>query len=137
MERSSKHGFRIDDAMADETEALVRSGHEPRVSEHREMEPSGDDQPIADVRLSGQRNSYADPYPEVSADELELRSDIAKHLRASVWPANRQTLEAVAVEEQAPAGILEQLRSLPDGVEFDNVQDVWHALGHTGETHRF
>jgi hypothetical protein len=137
MERGSKHGFRIDDAMADETESLVRSGHESRVSEHLEMEPNGEDQPIADSRLNGQRNMADDPYPEVSTDELELRSEIAKHLRASAWPANRQRLEDIATEEQAPANILAQLRQLPDGVEFDNVQDVWHALGHTGETTRF
>jgi hypothetical protein len=137
MERSSKHGFRIDDAMAGETEALVRSGRESRVSEHLEMEPNGEDQPIADSRLNGSANSADDPYPQFSPDELELRSEIARHLRASVWPANRQTLEDVATEESAPANILDQLRRLPDGVEFQNVQDVWHALGHSGETQRF
>jgi hypothetical protein len=137
MERSSKHGFRLDDAMAAETEALVRGGHEPRVQEHREMEPAGEDQVVPDVRISGQRNSYPDPYPEYGADELELRAEIARHLRPSAFPANRQMLLAVAAEELAPTPVVDQLMRLPDGRQFENMQDVWHALGHSGETTRF
>lgn len=135
MERSSKHGFRLDDQLSAETESIVRSGREPHVEEFREMEPAGEDQAVPDAVLTG--GLRADPYPEVGHDELEERAEIARHLRKSVWPANRTVLEEVAREENAPEAVLGQLRSLPDGREFENLQDVWRALGHEGETQRF
>ena len=48
MESSDKHGPRKDEAMARETEALVRSGRTGRTEEWRDPEPSGEDQPEAD-----------------------------------------------------------------------------------------
>ena len=136
MERSSKHGFRLDDHLSADSEPIVRSGREPRVEDFREMEPAGDDQIVPDTVIRGGLHG-ADPYPEVGHEELAERSEIARHLRKSVWPANRQLLVAVAREENAPQPVLDQLERLPDGREFENVQDVWHALGHEGETHRF
>lgn len=126
MERSTKHGLRIDDEMSAETEALVRSGHEPRVEEHREMEPAGDDQHTPDVRLSG------DPYPGAGlpTDTLELRADIARFLRPSIWPADRETLLATAREEDAPGPILELLDGLPWTEDrYENLAAVWMTLG--------
>ena len=131
MERSSKHGFRIDDAMNAETESLQRGAPvESRVEEWREAEPSGEDQPVPDGILNGSR----DPENGPGHDEIELRSELAKRLRASAFPANRQTLEDVAREEQAPGPILDLLRRLPDGRTFENTADVWQALGGTVET---
>jgi Protein of unknown function (DUF2795) len=127
MERSSKHGFRVDDAMSSETESLERGAPvESRVEEWREAEPSGDDQPVPDAVLNGDARNVANG---LGHDEVELRAEIAKRLRASSFPANRQQLEDVAAEEQAPGHILDLLRRLPDGRVFENTQDVWRALG--------
>jgi hypothetical protein len=129
MERNSKHGRRVDEAMAAETVALTRGAPiEPRVEEWREAEPSGEDQPVADVILNGDTAETG-----IDHDEIELRSELAKRLRASAFPANRQTLEDVAAEEQAPGPILDLLRRLPDGRVFENTADVWRALGGTVE----
>ena len=136
MERSSKHGPRMDDQLSAETEPIVRSGREPRVEEWRELEPAGEDQVVPDALLAGGVRG-ADPYPEVGHDALEQRAELARHLRKSIWPAGRSVLEEVAREENAPEAVLRQLRSLPDGREFENLQDVWRALGHEGETERF
>jgi hypothetical protein len=126
MERNSKHGFRVDDAMSAETESLERGAPiESRVEEWREAEPSGDDQPVPDMILNGDAR---DPNG-LGHDELELRSELAKRLRTSVFPADRQALEDVAAEEQAPGHILDLLRRLPDGRTYENTQDVWRALG--------
>lgn len=131
MERSSKHGFRVDDAMSSETESLQRGAPmESRVQEWREAEPSGDDQPVADVILNGDAR---DPNGAPGHDEVELRSELAKRLRSSAFPANRQVLEDVAVEENAPGHILDLIRRLPDGRTFENTADVWKALGGTVE----
>ena len=125
MERSSKHGSRIDDAMAGETGSLTRGAPlESRVEEWREAEPAGEDQPVPDRVLAGDA-----PDTGVAHDEVELRSELAKRLRASAFPASRQALEHVAAEEQAPGHILDLLRRLPDGQVFENTADVWRALG--------
>jgi hypothetical protein len=126
MERNTKHGFRVDDEMSAETESLTRGAPiESRVEEWREAEPSGDDQPVADGILNGDaRESHG-----LGHDEVELRSELAKRLRMSAFPANRQTLEDVAREEQAPGHIIDLLRRLPDGRTFENTQQVWSALG--------
>ena len=109
MERSSKHGPRLDDAMASETESLQRGAPiESRVEEWREAEPVD---------------------TEVPRDEIELRSELAKSLRTSAFPANRQVLEQVATDESAPGHIIDLLRRLPDGQTFDSPADVWRALG--------
>jgi hypothetical protein len=125
MERNSKHGFRVDDAMAAETDSLTRGAPiESRVEEWREAEPSGEDQPVADAILNGDTAQTG-----VAHDEVELRSELAKRLRTSAFPANRQTLEDVAMEEQAPGPILDLIRRLPDGRTYENVADIWRTLG--------
>ena len=130
MERNSKHSFRVDDAMAGETDSLTRGAPlESRVEEWREAEPAGEDQPVPDRILNG--DTAGTP---LGHDELELRSELAKRLRASVFPADRATLEQVAAEEQAPGPILDLIRRLPQGRMFDNTADVWQALGGTVES---
>ena len=130
MERNNKHSFRVDDAMAGETDSLTRGAPiESRVEEWREAEPAGEDQPVPDMFLNG--GDAADT--PLGHDELEVRSELAKRLRKSAFPANRQTLEEVAAEEQAPGPILDLLRRLPDGQLFENTADVWRALGGTVE----
>ena len=126
MERNSKHGPRVDDQLSNETESLTRGAPlESRVEEWREAEPSGEDQPVADNVLSGDARETQG----MSHEDVELRSELAKRLRASAFPANRQGLEEVAREEQAPGPILDLLRRLPDGRTFRNTQDIWAALG--------
>jgi hypothetical protein len=133
MERNSKHGSRVDDAMSAETEALQRGAPvEPRVEEWREAEPSGDDQPVADAVLKGDARGTS----ALGHDAVELRAELAKRLRASAFPADRQVLEEVAAEEQAPGHILDLLRRLPDGRTFENTQQVWAALGGPVEERR-
>jgi hypothetical protein len=113
--------------MSHETESLTRGAPiESRVEEWREAEPSGDDQPVADGILNGESR---ETNGSLGHDELELRSELAKRLRPSVFPANRQVLEDVAVDEQAPGPILDLIRRLPDGRTFENTADVWRALG--------
>ena len=68
------------------------------------------------------------PLP-LSHDELELRSEIARHLRPSAFPAARDDLLLVADEERASDEVLRLLASLPRDIEFHQVSDVWRALG--------
>jgi Protein of unknown function (DUF2795) len=68
---------------------------------------------------------------------IERRAALAEALGKEVWPADRATLVAKAEESDAPDGVLAQLRRLPDGQQFTNVQDVAAALGLGTEQQRF
>jgi Protein of unknown function (DUF2795) len=69
--------------------------------------------------------------------DIERRAALAEALGKEVWPADRDALVAKAEEANAPDGVLSQLRRLPDGQQFENVQDVAQALGVGTERQRF
>jgi hypothetical protein len=116
MERgSSQHGPRVDDAMATDAESVTRGAPvDARADEGREQEgPEGS--------------------PVPPTDALHERSELARHLRPQVFPADRDALVRVAADEQAPDSLLALLRVLPAGRTFENVEAVWEALGGTVE----
>jgi hypothetical protein len=69
--------------------------------------------------------------------DIERRAAIAEVLGKEVWPADRNALVAKAEEANAPDGVLAQLRRLPEGQQFTNVQEVAEALGLGTEQQRF
>lgn len=135
MERGSdKHGFRVDDAMASEVDGLIRAGHDNR-ADWNSPEPSGEDQPDVDRVPDG---TLAGGTPDgMSAADVERRSELASYLDRS-WPATVEEVVAAAKSHDAPDAVLAQLRTLPAGRVYDNLQDLWSSLsgGHV-EQHRF
>jgi hypothetical protein len=75
--------------------------------------------------------------PGTDQGDLERRAALAEALGKEVWPADRDTLISKAEEGNAPDGVLAQLRRLPEGKQFTNVQDVAQALGLGTEQQRF
>ena len=75
--------------------------------------------------------------PGTTEGDIERRAAIAEALGKEVWPADRDALVAKAQESNAPDAVLGQLRRLPEGKQFENVQDVARALGIGTEQHRF
>ena len=134
MERGSdKHSPRVDEQLEHDTRSLTQGAPvESRVEEHREQEGPGEDQPTPDARLTGGRATAA----SLDLDDAETRADIARFLNPSSFPADREALLADAEANHAPAGVTERLEALPAGRSFENVQDIWSALGGTVE-HRF
>jgi Protein of unknown function (DUF2795) len=130
---SDKHGPRLDEDLHDDTRSLERGAPvESRVEEEREQEGPADDQPSPDARLAGGRATAA----SLDLDDAEARADLARFLLPSAFPADREALLADATANQAPAQVLERLQALPTGRTFENVQDIWRALGGAVE-HRF
>jgi hypothetical protein len=130
---SDKHSPRVDEQLEHDTRSLTQGAPvESRVEEHREQEGPGEDQPTPDARLSGGRATAA----SLDLDDAETRADIARFLNPSSFPADREALLADAEANHAPAGVTERLQALPAGRSFENVQDIWSALGGTVE-HRF
>jgi hypothetical protein len=125
--KSTEHSPRIDEALADETDALRRGAPvDSRTDPWRQQEGPADGEPVPDARISD-----AEPAPPgaLDTDEVEQRSLLAISLRPSAFPADAGRLRAVAEEEHADSTVLDWLRGLPDGREFANVQEVWEALG--------
>jgi hypothetical protein len=138
MEReSAKHSPRVDEQLEHEVESLVR-GNAAEESRSREdltqeapaegemrFEPA--DRPLDQDRGIG--------IPDGAVDD---RSELARHITAADWPAGREQLVNVALSDHAPQQIIDCLRRLPNESRFDNVQEVWAALGgatedaHTG-----
>jgi hypothetical protein len=69
--------------------------------------------------------------------DIERRAALAEVLGKEVWPADKDTLIAKAEEANADDAVLGQLRRLPAGQEYANVQDVAEALGLGTEQQRF
>ena len=127
MERGSdKHSARIDEAQKHDTYSITPGGTESRAEEFREQEGPGEGEPTPDARISGDRGSASEDL--LSYDEVEDRTEIARHLQPSVFPADRDRLLASAEELHAPVAVLDRLRSLPDGT-FEHFEAVWEALG--------
>jgi hypothetical protein len=75
--------------------------------------------------------------PGTDQGDIERRAALAEALGKEVWPADRDTLIGKAQEGHAPDHVLSQLRRLPEGQEFTNVQEVAQALGLGTEQQRF
>jgi hypothetical protein len=128
--RSDKHTPRIDEQLEHEVGAMTRGAPtEPRAEEDREQEGPAEGEPTPDARLSGDGGGAG----QLGYDEVESRSELARHLQPSVFPARPEELAESARREHAPDSVIAQLRRLPDRL-YDNVQAVWEALGGRGET---
>jgi hypothetical protein len=75
--------------------------------------------------------------PGTDQGDIERRAALAEALGKEVWPADRDTLISKAEEGNTPDAVLSQLRRLPEGQQFTNVQDVAQALGLGTERQRF
>jgi hypothetical protein len=113
VERSSdRHSPRVDEDLDRLTRSVTHGAPvESRAEEEREQE------------------GPADREPQLPQDEVQARSELARWLRPSAFPADRSGLLAAARDEQAPEPVAETLGRLPAGVAYDNVEQVWEALG--------
>ncbi|WP_213450504.1 DUF2795 domain-containing protein [Rhizomonospora bruguierae] len=138
MERgSSKHGPRVDEQMAAEVRGQTQ-GNAPagaRAEEWHEPEPAGDDQPEATLIPDGERRGSAPA--GMTAEEVEQRSELGRFLPMSDWPGDAAGLRAAARERKAPDRVLALLDRLPEDRHYRTVAEVWAALGHANETHRW
>ena len=123
--RSDKHGQRLDEALEAEVAAELRSGQRSRAEEWREPEPEGDDQ-----RASYPRGGPAPGIGEdLGRDEVELRSELARHLDRNAFPADRTALARALSAHHAPDPLINAVRDrLPGDHWFHNVDEAVHAM---------
>lgn len=130
MTRNNMHGRKVDAELADNAEGMSPSTG--RAQEWRDPEPPEYDEAGGEP-IWGDRDASA-PLGMTEAD-VEGRRRLARHLAASIFPADPEQIRRHAAESQAPADILVELAHLPEG-EYHSVTHVWSALGHGVETGR-
>jgi hypothetical protein len=133
MERgSAKHAPRIDESIKRRTEPLERGAStEGRIEESRTEEGWSDGEPVVDDVAPVGDTQPGDVL--ASPDAADLRADIARYLARVIFPAARERLLDDAVSRQAPIHVVELLERLPEGRAFENVEQIWEALGGIGE----
>jgi hypothetical protein len=117
MERgSSKHSARVDDEMSQEVLGTVQGLSGARAEEWKMAEPPGEDQPepAAVLDLAGENDM----------------SRFGRYIGLSALPGDRDALRRSAAALEAPDDIRAELERLPDGVTYQNVSEIWAALGH-------
>lgn len=124
---SGKHGPREDDAIKHELRGDLQAHRETRVEEWREGEPAGEDEPEATWAPHGRPGGTP---PGESWDDIELRSDLARHLDRTAFPATRQHLIDVLGEHQAEQRLIDLVSALPDATTtYANLHELLTALG--------
>ena len=142
MQRESdKHSPRVDEEMKHELQSLTQglAAEESRSREDYTQEAPTEDE----IRWEPDTNRPEDDDMGIGIPlgDADARSILARHVTAAHWPASRDELVEVAHTDRAPQNVLDRLRGLPAEVRFENVQEVWAALGgateetHTGARH--
>ena len=109
MDMSDKHSARMDDELQKDT----RAGEDVR-----EAQRADDARPDVVQQQEGVLDD---------ADAAK-RSELARFLEPSLFPARPSELEASAARNFAGDGLIQALQALPDRV-YENVQDVWSTMG--------
>ncbi len=120
-EVSAKHGRVEDEAIKrqDRSELQARSEEWP--------DPDSADADAGAVWAPEGRFTGARPLDGWQA--IELRSDLARRLNRTAFPASRSHLLAVLEAQQAGQRLVDLVSSLPDGAMFGNLGELLRGLG--------
>jgi hypothetical protein len=132
---SDKHSPMRDEALKHETEGLVRSGRSTHAEEWKDPEPSGEDQPDADLGPTGTLHGGI---PVGMTDEdVDGRAEVATYLGKGSYPMVRAQILELVIDRQAPTRVVDLVRGLPSDREYHNINEVWAAVGGHVESDRF
>jgi uncharacterized protein DUF2795 len=128
---TTQHGPRLDDELVRKTQSLTHGAPiEARVDENRLQEDAGEGEPVPEALVAeGPAEHYGSS--GLSHRAVRERSELARHLRPSIFPATRGAVLECAREEHADDALVAELQDLPDRA-YKNPTEVWEALG--GET---
>lgn len=130
---TNKTGFVRDNELKREIQGQLKANRAVRAEEAYEPEPSGEDQPVAEPALAVP--PVGTP-PGMTQQDVSFRSELARHLDPSVYPARRSELLASLHRHQAPDPLVERVAALPPDRRFPNLQAVMKELGYGVEARR-
>jgi hypothetical protein len=119
---SGTHGPREDDAIKRQD----RSELQTHGDEWPEPESSGEDEPEATWAPEGR---FAGTPAGEDWEAVELRSDLARHLDRTAFPATRAGLLETLAAHQAEQRLLDLVSPLPGDTTFASLGELLRALG--------
>lgn len=119
---SGTHGPREDDAIKRQDRNELQAHGE----EWPEPESSGEDEPEATWAPEGR---FAGTPAGEDWEAIELRSDLARHLDRTAFPATRARLLETLAAHQAEQRLLDLVSPLPGGTTFASLGELLRALG--------
>jgi hypothetical protein len=119
---SGTHGPREDDAIKRQDRSELQAHGE----EWPEPESAGEDEPEATWAPEGR---FAGTPAGEDWGAIELRSDLARHLDRTAFPATRARLLETLEGHQAEQRLLDLVSPLPDGATFASLGELLRALG--------
>jgi hypothetical protein len=130
---TNKTGFARDDELKREMQGELKANRAVRPEEAYEPEPSGEDQPLAQA---GRTVPGSGTPSGMTAEDVTVRSELARHLDRSIFPARRASLLGSLHRNQAPDALVDRVTALPPDEKYQNVQAVVQALGYGVEDRR-
>jgi hypothetical protein len=125
-QESGTHGPREDEELKREVRSELQARRATRAEEWLEPEPPGEDEPEATWAPEG-RPGATPPGQDWKA--IELRSNLARHLDRTAYPATRAHLLETLMGHQAEQQLLDLVSSLPADATFASLGQVLRALG--------
>ena len=119
---SGTHGPREDDAIKRQDRSELQAHGE----EWPEPESTGEDEPEATWAPEGR---FAGTPAGEDWEAIELRSDLARHLDRTAFPATRARLLETLEGHQAEQRLLDLVSPLPGGATFASLGELLRALG--------
>ena len=119
---SGTHGPREDDAIKRQDRSELQAHGE----EWPEPESTGEDEPEATWAPEGR---FAGTPAGEDWEAIELRSDLARHLDRTAFPATRARLLETLEGHQAEQRLLYLVSPLPGGATFASLGELLRALG--------
>ena len=118
---SGTHGPREDDAIKRQDRSELQAHGE----KWPDSESAGEDGQEATWAVEGRFAAT----PEENWEVIELRSDLARHLDRTAFPATRAHLLETLSAHQAEQRLLDLVSSLPDGATFASLGELLRELG--------
>jgi hypothetical protein len=128
---SGTHGPVRDDAIKRQDEAEARD----YVEEWPEPETEPDDETEREATWAPGARLADSPTPE-DWEAVELRSDLARHLDRTAFPATRERLLEILTAQFAEQRLLDLVSGLPEGQAYDTDGELTRALGLPVDEHR-
>ena len=119
---SGTHGPAEDDAIKRQDRSELQAHGEEWPEPESESEDGADTAWAPEGRFAGT------PHGE-DWEAIELRSDLARHLGRTAFPATRAHLLETLTAYQAEQRLLDLVSSLPDGTTFTSLGELLKALG--------
>ena len=125
-QESGTHRPREDEELKREVRSELQARRATRAEEWLEPEPPGEDEPEATWAPEGRPGATP---PGEDWQAIELRSNLARHLDRTAFPATRAHLLETLTGHQAEQQLLDLVSSLPDNATFASLSELLRALG--------